>query len=74
MNVSDHLFHYSIIALCVEQNSKVLWKNHTPNNVSSTRPAFLLRAEEGDESVLNLVIPATDVACEELTSVRIKCK
>lgn len=68
---------FSIIALShfvLSRTLKVLWKNHTPNNVSSTRPAFLLRAEEGDESVFNLVIPATDVACEELTSVRIQCK
>ena len=68
---SDHMFQYSIVPLRVEQEGHVVWKNPTPNAAHTTRPVFLLRAEEDDPSVLDLVIPATDHAREELQCPRV---
>ena len=68
INASDHMFQYSIVPLRLEQDSKVLWKNPTPNAATSTRPIYLFRASEDDPAVLNLVIPVTDKARGELMS------
>ena len=67
---SDHLFQYSIVPLRVEQGTGIIWKNATPNSASSTRPVFLLRAEEDEERVLELVVPTTDAAREQLKQPR----
>ena len=64
------LFQYSIVPLRVEQGTDVIWKNATPNSSSSTRPVFLLRAEEDEERVLELVVPTTDAAREQLKQPR----
>ena len=41
-NASDHLFQYSVVPLFVEQGSKLLWKNPSPNSATSCRPVLLL--------------------------------
>ena len=56
-DASGHLLLYSLVPLNVEQDSRVLWKNHTLNSASSTWPAFALWAKQGDERLLQLVIP-----------------
>ena len=68
INASDHMFQYSVVPLRLEQESKVLWKNPTPNAANCTRPVYLLRLHEDDPAVLNLVIPTTDKAREELAT------
>ena len=70
INASHHMFQYSVVPLRLEQNSKVLWKNLTTNAANCTRPVYLLRALEDDPAVLNLVIPTTDKAREELALFR----
>ena len=67
-NAADHLFQYSIVPLRVEQDREIKRKNPTPNSASCTRPVYLLRAEETEERVLDLVIPTTDSARDHLES------
>ena len=64
------MFQYSVVPLRLEQDSKVLWKISTPNAANCTRPVYLLRVLEDDPAVLNLVIPTTDKAQEELALFR----
>ena len=59
-NSSDHLFQYSVVPLFVEQGSKILWKNPSPNSATSCRPVFLLRASEDESRVIDLVFKTTD--------------
>ena len=59
--------------MCQATFYRVSWENHTPNSELSARSVFPLRAEEGDERLLNLVIPITDATCEELKNARILC-
>ena len=66
IGASDHLFQYSVVPLTVQQGSKVLWKNASPNSSTGCRPAYLLRASEDDAHVIDLVFPATDGQREEL--------
>ena len=74
-DASDHMFQYSIVPLRIEQESEVLWKNPTPNAATPTQPLFLIRAAEDEERVLDLVIPTTDIAREQLkNSIEVKIK
>ena len=70
ISASDHMFQYSVVPLRVEQDSKVVWKNPTPNAAECTRPVYLLRLPEDDPAIIELVIPKTDMAREQLKESR----
>jgi hypothetical protein len=67
-DASDHMFQYGVVPLRVEQDSKVLWKNPTPNAASSVRPVYLLRAAEDEDRVIDLYVKTTDTARTFLNS------
>ena len=73
LDATENIFQYGItplklVARYQDGSSFCLWQNHSPNNCRTLRPLFLIREKETDEDLLNLVIPITDKAREELCS------
>ena len=62
----DHVFQYGMIPLKLtkkvvgEDEEEVVWKNPVPNSARSLRPVYLIREEETDPDLLQLVIKNTD--------------
>ena len=56
IGASDHIFQYGIVPLSLEQDSKILWKNPTPNAASCVRHIYLIRLHEDDFKVLEIVL------------------
>ena len=59
-DASDHIFQFSVVPLCVEKDTEVIWRNPSPNDANSYRPVYLLWAPEDDLLVKELIPPNTD--------------
>ena len=67
----DHIFQYGMIPLKLtkkvgENDEEVAWKNPVPNSARSLRPVYLIREEETDPDLLELVIKNTDDSRNDL--------
>lgn len=68
---AGNMFQYSIVPLkfvCTKHTGEkiILWENSRPNSAKCLRPIYLVREIETNEELLNLVIPMTDKARDEL--------
>ena len=72
----DKIFTYAFTPLKLTQTlaengnevEKTVWENPAPNSPFYLRPIFLIRETEDDEDLLQLVIPSTDKARDQMNS------
>ena len=57
---------------CLEQGSAVLWKNPSKRSSTYTRRAFVFRASEGNEGILNFLVPTTDNEKAQISSTSVE--
>ena len=67
-DASDHIFQFSVVPLCAEQDTEVIWRNPSPNAANSCRPIYLMWASEDELRVKELVLPNTDQPRSVLTN------
>ena len=71
IDAKDNMFLYGLVVLklvCKRENGEeiVLWQNKTHNSSGTLQPIYLLREQETDAELLNLVIPSTDLVRKDL--------
>lgn len=69
----ENIFQYSMTILkfsCTRNDGQVvvMWENPSPNSAKCVRPVYLIREKETDDELLNLVIPSTDQARDNLNA------